>query len=100
VPKIVMDGSKDELMTNTDSGEYSGYIDLSNMQVGDTIILTCEIYNFETQLWVVRESKTYSGLPSPKIVEVRPIVSYQGIKFSATQTTGSYREVQHWWFKR
>jgi hypothetical protein len=100
MPTTTMDGSEQTLFENTELGAYSGYIFLNNVQSGDTILFTCYINDVEAGVYRIREQKQITGAQTYTALEVRELIGKSGIKITAKQTGGTYRVLDHMWFKR
>jgi len=98
--KTTMDGTEQTLFENTSLGEFSGYIFLDKMQSSDAIVVRCYVKDVEDNVYKLYESYSYSGVQSKPAIRVVPMIGKIGVKFSAQQTAGTYRVIDHMWFKR
>jgi len=100
MPKKTMDGTEQTMFESTELGEFNGYIFLDTLQAGDTVVLRAYVKDGEADTYKLRDSKSYTGAQSIPCIEVRPIISSVGFKITAQQTAGTYRVLNHNWFKR
>jgi len=98
--KTTMDGTEQIIFINEELGEFSGYVFLDKMEAGDTIKIRCYIKDHEDSVYKKTSDDSFSGVQALPAVHVKPILGKVGIKITAQQTAGSYRNITHQWFKR
>lgn len=98
--KTTLDGTEQILFENSELGEYSGYVFLDDMQAGDTLKVRLYLKDVEDTIYKKYIEETYSGVLSCPVARITPIIGKVGIKITAQQTAGTYREITHMWFKR
>jgi len=96
----LMDGTEQIIFINEELGEFSGYVFLEDMQVGDTIIIRGYVKDHEDSVYKKTSEDTFSNVQALPAVYVKPILGKVGLKFTAQQTAGTYRTITHQWFKR
>lgn len=95
-----MDGTEQTLFENTDLGEFSGYVFLDKIGSGDTVVLRMYIKDVESGVYKLRDLASYSGVQSVPCVGVASCCGKVGLKVTAEQTAGTYKEITHMWFKK
>lgn len=95
-----MNGTEQTIFENMELGEYSGYIFLDDMQAGDTITIRVYIKDEEDEAYKLWDSSEYNNVQTKPTTRIPPLAGKVGIKITARQTAGSYREITYCWFKR
>jgi len=98
--KTLMDGTEQTLFESTELGEYIGVLFLHNMQSGDAITVNVYIKNVEDGNYYLAGTYSYTDVQTIKAVVVYDYVGKVGIKYTAQQTAGENRTVEHMWFKK
>jgi hypothetical protein len=86
---LVADGTEQQILGVTAPGRYSGYIDLSEMQVGDTV----RIKQYMSVSGVYRSyfTQLYTDIQPDPVVYITPKETPRGIRITAEQTAGVLR---------
>ena len=92
---IIADGTEQTLLEYIGLGKISGNIDLSNIQVGDTVILKQYIQVTVGGGWKKYMSESYSGLQANPLVYITPKETDFGIKITLEQTAGVMRNYEY-----
>jgi len=98
--KTTMDGTEQIIFINEELGEFSGYVFMDKMQVGDTIVLKMYVKDHEDSVYKLYDSASYSDVQTKPAIRVPPYLGKVGLKVTAQQTVGTYRDITHQWFKR
>lgn len=96
----MMDGTEQTLFESTILGEYSGYMFLDDIRPSDVIEVHMYVKDVEDSVYKRYEQVTYSYAPTKPAIRFPPIIGKVGLKVTAQQTSGTYREITHMWFKR
>jgi len=101
---VVMDGTEKNVVLDEVSGNPSrfleGYIDLTPMASGDTIVIRQYMKIAATGDYVKYAEETYSGAQSLPLLYIVSKSGRYGIKITAQQTAGSYRTLGFQFFRR
>jgi len=101
---ITMDGSEQNVVldevTDNPPRFLEGYIDLTNMASGDTIVIRQYIKIASAGAYVKYAEETYSGVQSLPLLYVVSKSGRYGIKITAQQTAGTYRQLTYQFFRR
>lgn len=95
-----MDGTEQTLFESTKLGEYSGFIFLDEMKPNDAITIRLYVKDLEDSVYKKWDYTAYSYAPDKPAVRIKPIIGKVGLKVTAQQTVGTYREITYMWFKR
>ena len=98
--KKTMDDTEQTLFESTKLGEYSGYIFLDDMKPDDEIVVNLYIKDVEDSVYKIKDTVTYTYEPAEPAKSVAPLIGKVGLKVTAQQTAGTYREITYMWFKR
>lgn len=91
---ITADGTEQTVWDVTTNKWFSGYIDLENMQVGDTVVIKryLQIRSTGASTLILDTQDTYvDAQTSKQIVYFAPMPSDVEYKITLTQTTGTNR---------
>ena len=89
---ITADGSEQVLLEYAGKiSTISGYIDLSNMEAGDTVIIRSYVKIKEGGNYVLYYPATFEGKQVEPALYVLPRVSGFAFKITLQQTAGSYK---------
>ena len=94
------DGTEQTVFSSTETGEFSGYVDLSNMVTDDEVTLRCYIRiksGGEYRKW---DEEDYVDAQAKPALHFTPLQSSYGYKVTLEQTAGTYREFDWVFFKR
>ena len=97
---LVADGSEQTVFSSTETGEFSGYIDLSNMVTDDSVTCKCYIRIKSGGEYILETSETYNDAQTEPALHFPPRQSVYGYKVTLQQTAGTYREFDWVFFKR
>ncbi len=82
-------GSQQVMLEGTGAGRYSGYIDLGEMQAGDTIVV--RQYILINGSYKVYHTESYADAQGDPVLYVQPKESVAGIKLTLQQQAGINR---------
>jgi hypothetical protein len=101
---VTMDGTEKDVVLDEVSGNpqrfLEGYIDLSPMAAGDTIVIRQYIKITATGAYVKYAEETYSDAQSLPALYITTKAGRYGIKVTAQQTAGTYRTLAYQFFRR
>jgi len=101
---VTMDGAEDVVVLDEISGNpqryLEGYIDLSPMASGDTIVIRQYMKISPTGDYVKYAEETYSGAQNLPLLYITTKPGRYGIKITAQQTGGTYRTLTFQFFRR
>jgi hypothetical protein len=101
---VTMDGTEKNVVLDEVSGNPSrfleGYIDLSPMASGDTIVVRQYMKIASAGDYVKYAEETYSGAQSLPLLYIVTKPGRYGIKVTAQQTAGTNRTLQYQFFRR
>jgi hypothetical protein len=101
---VTMDGTEKVVILDEVSGNpqrfLEGYIDLSPMASGDTIVIREYMKITPTGDYVKYAEETYSGTQSIPLLYIVTKPGRYGIKVTAEQTAGTYRTLTYQFFRR
>jgi hypothetical protein len=101
---VVMDGTEKNVVLDEVSGNpprfLEGYIDLSPMASGDSIVIRQYMKITATGDYVKYAEETYSGAQSLPLLYIVTKPGRYGIKVTAQQTAGTYRTLAYQFFRR
>jgi hypothetical protein len=101
---VTMDGAEDVVVLDEISGNpqryLEGYIDLSPMASGDTIVIRQYMKISPTGDYVKYAEETYSGAQNLPLLYITTKPGRYGIKITAQQTGGTYRTLTFQLFRR
>jgi hypothetical protein len=101
---VTMDGTEKDVVLDEVTGNpqrfLEGYIDLSQMASGDTIVVRQYMKIASAGSYVQYAEETYSGEQSIPLLYVTSKSGRYGIKVTAQQTAGTYRTLGYQFFRR
>jgi hypothetical protein len=101
---VVMDGTEKNVVLDEVSGNPSrfleGYIDLSPMESGDTIVIRQYIKIAPAGNYVKHAEETYTGAQTLPLLYIATKTGRYGIKITAQQTAGTNRTLTYQFFRR
>jgi hypothetical protein len=99
---VAMDGTEKTLVEKTDSklGLLDGYIDLTPMQAGDTIVIRQYMQVKAAGSYVKYAEETYSGAQSIPLLHITTKPAKDKIKVTAQQTAGTNRTLDVQFYRR
>lgn len=90
---ITADGTEQALVTNESTqGVYTLMIDLSNMEIGDEVVLRIEAKTLSLGSYAVVFEKTFAHEQAEPVKISEPILILYGFQCSIQQTAGTYRD--------
>jgi len=87
-------------VTGNPSRYLEGYIDLSPLTSGDTIIIRQYIQIASAGSYIKYAEETYSGAQDPPLLYIVTKPGRYGIRITAVQTAGTYRTLTFQFFRR
>lgn len=99
---ITMDGTEKILVEKTDDkmGLLDGYVDLTPMASGDTIVIRQYMKVKSGGSYVKYAEETYSGAQTLPLLHITTKPAKTSIKVTAQQTAGTYRTLDVQFFRR
>ena len=97
---ITANGTEQTLFESSETGEFSGYVDLANMQAGDTTNIRVYFKIKSGGAYRKFDDVQYSDAQSKPAIHVPPLQSCYGFKVTLQQSAGSYRDYDYVFFKR
>jgi len=101
---ITMDGTEQNVVLDEITGNpprfLEGYIDLSPMAAGDTIVIRQYMKIAADGAYVKYAEETYTDAQSLPLLYVVSKSGRYGIKITAQQTAGTYRTLTYQFFRR
>jgi hypothetical protein len=101
---VTMDGTEKNVVLDEVTGNpqrfLEGYIDLTPMASGDTIVIRQYMKIASAGDYVKYAEETYSGAQSPPLLYIVTKPGRYGIKVTAQQTAGTYRTLTFQFFRR
>jgi len=99
---ITANGTEQTLVEHTDTREFwlEGWIDLSNLQAGDTLLIKEYVKVKSGGTYRKYAEKSFSGVQNLTALHILTLPSRYGIKITITQTTGTYRSYDYQVFLR
>lgn len=91
------DGTEQTLVEFTELGKMDGYVGLSNLALGDTVIIRQyqKVYGVYQQY----AEESYSGVQALPAVYITPKSGKDGVKATLQQTLGVFRAFNHCFFR-
>lgn len=98
---IVMTGAEQTLIESTkDRSQIEGYLDLSNMQAGDTIYVRQYMKLSSTSTYVSYGEMPLSDAQAPiNLLRFVSVPNVAGVKITVQQTAGGMRTFSYAWFE-
>jgi hypothetical protein len=101
---VTMDGTEKTIVLDEVQGNpqrfLEGYIDLSQLQEGDSIIIRYYVRIKDGGDYKEYFSREYSGKQPTQLLYAATKPAKYGIKITAQQTAGTYRTLQYQFFRR
>jgi hypothetical protein len=99
---ITADGTEQTLTDQTGTLEFQldGFVDLTNMASGDTVVIREYMKIKSGGDYVKYAEETYSGAQSIPLLHILTKPSRYGLKITLQQTAGTYRSFDYQFFKR
>lgn len=99
---ISANGTEQTLVESTGTLEFQldGYVDLSNMQAGDTIVIREYMKIAPGGNYIKYAEETYSGAQTIPLLHILTKPARYGLKVTLQQTGGTNRNYQYQFFKR
>lgn len=91
------DGSEQTLVEFTELGKMEGHISLSNLALGDTLVI--RQYEKVYGAYSKYAEESYSGVQALPAVFITPKSGKDGIKITIQQTAGTLKAFNHCFFK-
>lgn len=90
---ISADGTEQDILDSSSVGRISGWLSLSNMQAGDTLVV--KLYEYIEGNKTLYDSGTYSGAQSSPAIYFPQKVSASRMVISIEQTAGTNRDYDY-----
>lgn len=101
---LTADGSEQNVVLDEPAGNpqrfLDGYIDLTNMASGDTVVIRQYMRIASAGGYVKYAEETYSGAQTLPLLHVVTKPGRYGIKVTLQQTAGTYRSFTYQFFRR
>jgi hypothetical protein len=99
---LTADGSEQTVVEKSGTLEFNldGYIDLTNMASGDTVVIKESMKIKSGGNYVVYASETYTGAQSIPLLHIITKPSRYALKITLQQTAGTYRDFDYQFFQR
>ena len=94
---ITADGSEQIVAEITEAVRFSGYISLSNLQAGDTVVL--RQYTKLFAVWEKYAEESYSGAQTTPVVYFAPKEIASSVRVTLQQTVGVLRSFSYKFIK-
>ena len=88
---VTADGTEQTLFETTSAGVYEGWIDVSNLQSGDQVVLRLYVKPYSGSDWKKVDEVSVSGPHDKPAVPLARIAVIYGFKVTLQQTAGTYR---------
>jgi len=88
---LAADGSEQTLLEFTEVGRIIGYVDLGNMQAGDSVVIRQYMKIVEGGNYRKYAEETYSGILVEPLLYIHPRETDVAIKVTLQQTVGVFR---------
>jgi len=92
---LIANGTEQTLIEYLGVARISGYMDLQNMESGDTIIIRYYVKFSENGEWKKYNEEQFSGVQSYPVLYFVPRESYMGIKITLQQTEGIFKSFEY-----
>jgi hypothetical protein len=87
-----------EVADQAEPNIVEGYIDVSELQSGDTLIVK-EYINVDGANLRLYAQNTYSGVQTEPIIRFHSKTFQEGYKVTITQTAGTPRSIKYWFLR-
>ena len=98
--KTTLSGEEQTLFESTEMGEYTGHIFFDKLEAGDAVELYVYIRDEEDGQYKLWNKWTLTAPLDYPVMTLPYVVAKCGIRVTARQTAGTYKEVTHMWFRR
>jgi len=97
---VIADGSEQDILKveSTECFQVEGYIDLSPLEEGDTVIIRYYIKIKSGGEFGKYAEETYTGVQSSPILYIGKKVAKYGIKITLQQTSGEFKSFDYQFF--
>lgn len=92
---IMADGTEQVLVEYTNVGRIMGYLDLSNMQSGDTLVIRQYMKVVDGGSYKKYAEESYSSVQTIPVIYLTPKESDIGMKITIQQTAGVLRSFDY-----
>ncbi len=96
---LTADGSEQLVIEAPGPINLEGYVDLSNLAVGDEVVLKRYVKIQEGGDYKLHASEAFNGVQEQPLIRFPPIAGYYGIKVTLQQTAGSFKSFPYQFFK-
>lgn len=92
---LTADGSEQTIIERSLLMKFSGYIDLSNMVAGDTVVIRQYMQVKPGGNYRRYEEGSYTGVQDPPLIYVTPKVTDYGVRITLQQIAGIFRDFDY-----
>jgi hypothetical protein len=96
---LMADGSEQTLVEFAELGTLEGYINLSNLEAGDSITIRYYLKTKKDGVYHLYHSETYSGAQTNPTVHFVKLPTKYGCKITLEQTAGAHQTLDYIFFK-
>jgi len=100
VGTLTADGTEQDVVELTELGTLEGWIDLSNMQAGDSVTIREYVRLKSGGTYRLYDSATYTGAQTKPALHVVKLPTRYGLKVTLEQTAGVNRDYDYNFFRR
>jgi len=100
VGTLTADGTEQTVVEVITLGTLEGYIDLANMQAGDSVTIREYVKLKSGGTYRLYDSATYTDAQSKPALHIVKLPTRYGIKVTLEQTAGVYRDYNYNFFRR
>ena len=97
---LTADGTEQTVVELTRLGHLEGYIDLSNMQAGDTLVIKVYVKIKSGGSYRQYDSGSYSGVQTSPALHVSALPASYGVKVTLQQSAGINRDYDYKFYRR
>ena len=97
---LTADGTEQTVFESLEVGEFTGYIDLTNVQAGDEVKVQVYVKIKSTGDYRKWEGYTFIDAQLKPALRIPPLQCSYGYKTTLQQTKGTYRTFDYVFFKR
>jgi len=87
-----------EVADQAEPNIVEGYLDLSNLQDGDVLVVK-EYINVDGENLKLYAQATYEGVQAEPIIHFHSKTFQEGYKITITQTSGTLRSIPYWFLR-
>lgn len=95
---IIADGTEQTVIEAAGLMKLEGYVDLSAMTEGDTVILRRYVKITADGNYKLHGEETYVGVQAQPLIRFPPLAGCYGIKVTLKQTMGTYKSFNYQFF--